>query len=373
METKNVYVPEVVAKNFKCALCQKYLFVPPVTTQDGSAFRCGRCSFIETQMNTPVYGFEKLASYMAFPCTFRGCPSKLAWEEVPQHEMTCRYRIVSCPCYHCDETFPINKIIQHFDEQHKKYICMNQCCIQNRNIKEANRCLMRLLINNGKPYIMFNYRDNVHFFVSVYSVTTPKKNINFNITFSASQGNCSIVVSGAIVPFNEQEHCINCLDKECKSKFHKYSLIYKGNEKIYDNMTAAIKIDNVVNTLGTDTVNYSVQIIEKMDEDPIAEIDSKKDLQLLIFLQNLECQVCKMLMSAPIYNCKTGHTICKVCHPKLMKCPQCQQQLTDSRCFALEDIADKIKLDCKNKKMGCKFTGNIDQNIDHEKVCKVIF
>lgn len=374
METENIYIPEVVAKNFKCVTCQKFLFVPPVVTNDGTAFRCGRCSFIATNMNTPVFGFEKLASYMAFPCTFKGCPSKLAWGEITEHEASCRYRIISCPCYHCEESFPINKLIQHFDEQHKKYMCTTQCNIQNRNIKQPNRCLMRLLISNGQPYLMFNYRDSVHFWISIYSIGIPNKNLNFEVTFTSLNGKCSVSVNNeVIIPFNEQEHCINCLDQECKSKFHKFSQLYKGNEQIYDKMTAAIKIDNVVNTLGSDSINYTVRIVEKMDEDPFMEVDSKKDLQLLIFLQNLECQICKSLMSAPIYNCKTGHTICKVCRWKVMKCPQCQQALSDSRCFALEDIADKIKLECKNKKMGCKFVGNIDENIDHEKICKVIF
>ncbi|CAG9760409.1 unnamed protein product [Ceutorhynchus assimilis] len=375
METENVYVPEEVAKNFKCVICQKFLFVPPIMTKDGTAFKCGRCSFIASDMTQPVHGFEKLASYMAFPCTFKGCTSKLPWEEVTAHEATCKYRIINCPCYHCDEKYPIYTIIQHFEVQHKKYMCMSQCNVQNRNIKQPYRCLMRLIIHEGKPYVMFNYRDDEYFWLSVYSIRTSNKNTNVELVFSSLDGKYSVTVkSESIQPFNEQEHCINCLDKDCKSKFHKFSKLYKSNGKIYDNMDLAVNINNVVKTLGSDSINYTVRIVEKMEVEPTVEPpqDSKKDLQLLVFLQNLECQICKSLMSAPIYNCITGHTMCKDCKARVMKCPQCQRELTDSRCFALEDIADKIKLDCTNKKLGCRFVGNIDENIAHEKLCTVV-
>ncbi|XP_050307010.1 2',5'-phosphodiesterase 12-like [Anthonomus grandis grandis] len=369
MECENVYIPEQIARNFKCSVCQKYLFVPPVTTNDGTTFRCGRCSFIPTDMNTPVFGFEKLASYLAYPCTFQGCSKVLPWDEISAHEQICRFRIISCPCYSCDESYPINKLMVHFDEKHKKYMCMTQCHIQNRNIKLPNRCLMRLLISHGQPFLMFNYRDDVHFWVSVYCIGPLNKRFNFDITFTSLNGKYSVGINNeAIVPFNESEHCINCLDKECRLKFHKYSQIYQGNERIFDKMTAKIKVDNVVKAVGSDSVNYTVKIVEKVQEDPCMEQESKRDLQLLIFMTNLECQVCKGLMSAPIYNCKIGHTICKECRWKVMKCPQCQKNYSDSRCFALEDIADKIKLECKNKNMGCKFVGNVDQSIEHDKI-----
>ena len=46
----------------------------------------------------------------------------------------------------------------------------------------------------------------------------------------------------------------------------------------------------------------------------------KKDFKDL-----LECPVCFQTLSAPIYQCRSGHVVCKDCHPKLETCPICRE------------------------------------------------
>ena len=39
----------------------------------------------------------------------------------------------------------------------------------------------------------------------------------------------------------------------------------------------------------------------------------------------LECPVCmETISSAPIFQCRNGHIVCKDCHPKLETCPICR-------------------------------------------------
>ena len=46
----------------------------------------------------------------------------------------------------------------------------------------------------------------------------------------------------------------------------------------------------------------------------------KKDFKDL-----LECPVCFQTLSTPIYQCRSGHVVCKDCHPKLETCPICRE------------------------------------------------
>lgn len=97
--------------------------------------------------------------------------------------------------------------------------------------------------------------------------------------------------------------------------------------------------------------------------------EETKDPNHQAIIEALECLICQVLMSAPIYNCVTGHAICNGCKKKLTECPLCKQQLTDSRNFALENIAISAQFFCSHRKQGCMFVGNVEQWLDHEKIC----
>ena len=59
----------------------------------------------------------------------------------------------------------------------------------------------------------------------------------------------------------------------------------------------------------------------------------------------LECPICMTIPNeGPIYQCESGHIICKDCHPKLEQCPQCRQKLGKIRALQLEKIIEKYNL-----------------------------
>lgn len=63
-----------------------------------------------------------------------------------------------------------------------------------------------------------------------------------------------------------------------------------------------------------------------------------------LFLQLLECPVCKEYMSPPIYQCATGHTVCNPCKTKLGKCSTCEDPIEKTRNYTLEELSKKVEL-----------------------------
>ena len=64
----------------------------------------------------------------------------------------------------------------------------------------------------------------------------------------------------------------------------------------------------------------------------------------------LECPVCmETISSAPIFQCRNGHIVCKDCHPKLESCPICREaNLYDTpmtiRNLKLEEMVKRFQL-----------------------------
>lgn len=73
-----------------------------------------------------------------------------------------------------------------------------------------------------------------------------------------------------------------------------------------------------------------------------------------LFLQLLECPVCKEYMSPPIYQCKTGHTVCNDCKTKVGKCSTCEDPIENTRNYTLEELSKKVELPTGDDKKGIK-------------------
>ena len=58
---------------------------------------------------------------------------------------------------------------------------------------------------------------------------------------------------------------------------------------------------------------------------------SKKLLNFLIAKKEaeLECPVCLVTASVPIYSCPESHLICNICRPKVTECPECRVKYKD--------------------------------------------
>ena len=59
-----------------------------------------------------------------------------------------------------------------------------------------------------------------------------------------------------------------------------------------------------------------------------------KNVKDLVSICDLKCPVCTEIpRNKTIYQCKNGHFVCNMCHPKLdvKKCPECRDDLFETR------------------------------------------
>ena len=54
---------------------------------------------------------------------------------------------------------------------------------------------------------------------------------------------------------------------------------------------------------------------------PVVEL---LDQQIAAKRTELECPVCTVQCTPPIYRCQEEHMICKTCRPKIKVCPECR-------------------------------------------------
>lgn len=83
-----------------------------------------------------------------------------------------------------------------------------------------------------------------------------------------------------------------------------------------------------------------------------------------IFLQLLECPVCKEYMTPPIYQCMAGHTVCNNCKTKIGKCSSCDESIEKTRNFTLEELSKKVELPPGDDKKAVKADATAKRSVE---------
>ncbi|XP_018562381.1 uncharacterized protein LOC108904349 [Anoplophora glabripennis] len=350
--------PDSVVDQLKCALCDFYLSILPVylISDDGNQYKCGRCSSIKTMISIKVNMYEHLAKLISFPCSYKECTDKVLSNDVKEHERTCPHRTILCPKANCHDNYKIWSISSHFKDKHSDLFHTNFFTIKNvyayYNID--------VLEKNGKTFISLFDFDDINFGISVCSVENPN-GCQYEVKLTSDVSKYSITISNQnVIMFNEREHCFKCVNGSCKSKFH----LYKDNRKeVSKRMTTKINRDSVKKMFGSGLITYTITITDKDVKEEVKEKnDTKEDVKdtlirkaKKIFLQMLECPVCKEYMHPPIYQCLTGHTMCNNCKSKAADtCPvaSCDAKIEATRNYILEDLSKKVELpQLEDKKM----------------------
>ena len=86
-------------------------------------------------------------------------------------------------------------------------------------------------------------------------------------------------------------------------------------------------------------------------------------------LEELKCPVCMEQMTPPIPMCQNGHNICNRCRQKVNQCPTCRQEFSQSRCWLLENVIQKMKFRCQYYTEGCEFMSTSQFIKPHEAKC----
>ncbi|CAH1437327.1 unnamed protein product [Lactuca virosa] len=85
---------------------------------------------------------------------------------------------------------------------------------------------------------------------------------------------------------------------------------------------------------------------------------------------NMCCPICFHPLCSPIYQRGQGHIACSSCCVKeKRKCPSCHLPIGFTRCQAMEKLVESLRVDCKNKWVGCKETLIYHKKSEHEKKC----
>ncbi|TVU17666.1 hypothetical protein EJB05_33714 [Eragrostis curvula] len=86
----------------------------------------------------------------------------------------------------------------------------------------------------------------------------------------------------------------------------------------------------------------------------------------------LDCGVCFLPLSPPVFQCDVGHIVCAACRAKLEvagSCHVCRDPTEFHRCFDVEKILNSILVPCLHAAHGCKTKPVYHDREDHARSC----
>lgn len=355
--------------NLKCSTCENYLSVAPIYTNKGK-FICGRCK----PLGDRVTIYEELAKYMTFPCVHKSCTLQLKWGQVQNHEQNCPFKIVACPKIKCATYHTVKDLNKHFKDMHQDLLYVSGKSINRRlrdmPVSQFNKDKkVYLLQHENQSYLIMVYctykedRYNPgyiasysYYFGAFYLYQNEYTKTKYDLTVSVADEDNVVTdycwYGEPLRQFNYKEHCLGCLEPNCH-------LGHNGTPKIF----LWNKIDKIKNDCDY-VVTYSVKLVNQTSTKNIDKTFGNSSLA-----SKLECPVCYEYLSAPIFICNTGHSLCSNCKKKLKKCALCQAVVSNSRNYALEEISESLEICCPNASQGCKYFGKIPNTKMHFSIC----
>ncbi|XP_010666725.2 uncharacterized protein LOC104883855 [Beta vulgaris subsp. vulgaris] len=84
----------------------------------------------------------------------------------------------------------------------------------------------------------------------------------------------------------------------------------------------------------------------------------------------LDCSICFLPLTIPVFQCENGHIACSSCCSNLGNtCPSCCGTIGYNRCRAIEKVIESAQVSCCNLRYGCKETINYCKKHEHEETC----
>lgn len=84
----------------------------------------------------------------------------------------------------------------------------------------------------------------------------------------------------------------------------------------------------------------------------------------------VECHACSRIpMDAPVFQCDSGHIICKDCRSVLEHCPTCNIPLGQTRNIIAERMLEKLPRPCQFAENGCRLEFDLISLAKHESIC----
>ncbi|KAF2898007.1 hypothetical protein ILUMI_08172 [Ignelater luminosus] len=331
-------ISESILAKLKCTRCQLYLSIGPITSNSTSSFFCGRFPSGGSQVKI----YEAVVENFAFPCRYQsfGCQELIKWGSVQNHEQNCNKKPHICPAVPpgvCLWRGAISDITEHFEQTHSEEVTdmnvielklhenMEDCKL----IKINNECyVFHVYFNRAQKILKLNViqlNDVKSFNAQSYQLTLHAHDFSKHITLAADK----------LAPYESMDH-----------------------NSIKDKNVIEM---SVLKFLMQDDLSLFCEINFNVEE-------NKKEVNTEVF-KLLECPVCNECLGSPIYQCRTGHSFCSSCTSKLNDCPLCHKQLTQTRNYTLEDLVNRVSQVCRNKVLGCTYSGTYGDVKIHEETC----
>lgn len=84
----------------------------------------------------------------------------------------------------------------------------------------------------------------------------------------------------------------------------------------------------------------------------------------------LDCPICFLPLTIPVFQCDNGHIACSSCCTNLgNKCPSCCGKIGNNRCRAIEKVIESVQVSCCYFRYGCRELTSYCKKLEHEKHC----
>ncbi|CAH0546243.1 unnamed protein product [Brassicogethes aeneus] len=325
-----------------CCICEQIL-ISPVKLVQGKGNVCAKC-FDEKYKDCPDKGWPNpsldiILSKLTLPCKYssKGCELKFSYHEHLDHISVCSYRLRNCPMNDCLWKGHYHEIITHFKNIHGAAIINADNGVFTVKVDFSETAFIKLL-----------WSKNYMFYIKIH-VDMQKNKLIYML----------------------------CAIRDSEEGF-KYTVKHKGDESdttYIKTNSQLVKPDSIYNELNSNNSS-------EMDLDVVKAVIGNSQHIINVFklsslftidihdkLLHLECPVCRTFMKTPIFQCRTGHSICNKCYPRLEKCPTCSSPFGSTRNYALEALTSGVLYPCTYFDMGCSETNLASQIVKHEEFC----
>ncbi|XP_023015455.2 uncharacterized protein isoform X1 [Leptinotarsa decemlineata] len=253
--------------NLKCSICKNYLNVAPVlASEDGKIIKCGRCQLKGPHLKNRNSLYESIGAKLNFPCMNKECSSRMSWNDVQRHEKSCKHRQISCPFWNCREKdirFPINSDISHFETSHPGSIHYGSGITLNLKVITHLQSFMKLLVVNDVPFLVLIHciKFGEEVLVGVFGFDSKAYEYHLKI-HSDQHDRRHVFFKESTMLYDEDQHCLYCLQNLCVLQSHRYSKVHPENKKdiykFYSNVTTLA----TKTLLQTENLLFDISIFE---------------------------------------------------------------------------------------------------------------
>ncbi|KAG5898252.1 hypothetical protein JTB14_029630 [Gonioctena quinquepunctata] len=253
--------------NLKCSICKNYLNVAPVlSSEDGKVTKCGRCQLKGPDLKNRNSLYEAIGAKLNFPCMNKECGGRMAWSEVQKHERSCKHRKIDCPFWNCREKdirFTISSDISHFESCHPGSIHYGSNLTLNLKIITHLQSFMKLIVVNGMPFLMLIHCIKFGEEVLIGVFGFDGKSYEYQIKIHPDQHlRRYALFRESTLLYDEEQHCLYCLQNLCVMQSHKYSKRHPENKKDIYNFYSKVPVLETKTVLETENLLFDVSIVE---------------------------------------------------------------------------------------------------------------